>query len=85
MAAAKRQIDLGGKERVRTGCAQAPANTTLGPRSLNRLVGMSRSNLYRLFDDSGGVAQCIQRARLREAWTLLSNHATATGGVDVGG
>jgi AraC-like DNA-binding protein len=77
VAAAKRQIDLGRKERVRQAVRRHLRTPTLGPKSLSRLVGMSRSNLYRLFDDSGGVAQYIQRARLLEAWTMLSNPATA--------
>jgi AraC-like DNA-binding protein len=76
VAAAKRQIDLGRKERVRQAIRKHLRTPTLGPKSLSRLVGMSRSNLYRLFDDSGGVSRYIQRARLLEAWGILSNPAT---------
>lgn len=50
---------------------------TLGPETLSRLVGMSRSNLYRLFEDGGGVAGYIQRERLLEARAVLSNPSTA--------
>ena len=34
---------------------------------------MSRSNLYRLFEDTGGVARFIQRERLLEARAVLSD------------
>ena len=49
---------------------------TFGPTVLCRLVGMSRSNLYRLFEDTGGVARYIQRERLLEAHAVLTDPAT---------
>jgi len=77
MALAKPQIDLGRKERVRQAVRRHLRTPTLGPKTLSRLVGMSRSNLYRLFEDGGGVARYIRRERLLEARAVLSNPATA--------
>ncbi len=76
VAAAKRQIDLGRKERVRKAVRKHLRTPTLGPKNLGRLVGMSRSNLYRLFEDTGGVARYIQRERLLEARAVLSDPST---------
>ena len=76
VAVARRQLDLGRKERVRQTVLRHLRTPILGPRTLSRLVGMSRSNLYRLFEDTGGVARYIQRQRLLEAHAVLSDPAT---------
>ena len=76
LAVAKNQIDLGRKERVRRAVRRHLRTPTLGPRTLGRLTGMSRSNLYRLFEDIGGVARYIQRERLLEAHAVLSDSAS---------
>jgi AraC-like DNA-binding protein len=75
LAIAGRQIDLGRKERVRQAVRRHLRTPNLGPKNLSRLVGMSRSNLYRLFEDIGGVARYIQRERLLEAQAILSDPA----------
>ena len=77
IAVARGQIDVGRKERVRQAVRKHLRTPTLGPTNLCRLVGMSRSNLYRLFEDTGGVARYIQRERLLEAHAILTD-PTAT-------
>jgi AraC-like DNA-binding protein len=77
VAGAQRQIDVGRKERVRQAVRKHLQTPTFGPRVLCRLVGMSRSNLYRLFEDTGGVARYIQRERLLEAHAVLTNPANS--------
>jgi AraC-like DNA-binding protein len=72
---AKPQIDLSRKERVRQVVHRHLRTPSLEPKTLSKLVGMSRSNLYRLFEDVGGVAQYIQHERLLEARDVLSDAA----------
>jgi len=76
VAVARGQIEVGRKERVRQAVLRHLRTPTLRPRTLCWLVGMSRSNLYRLFEDLGGVARYIQRERLLEAHAVLTNPAT---------
>jgi len=73
VAVAGRQIDLGHMERVRQVVRQHLRTPTLKPATLCRLVGMSRSSLYRLLEAKGGIAQYIQQQRLLEAHSLLGN------------
>lgn len=75
VSVAHRQIDLGRMERVRQVVRRHLRTPTFGPNTLCRLVGMSRSNLYRLFEERGGVAGYIQRQRLLEARAVLTDPA----------
>ncbi|GGC76938.1 helix-turn-helix domain-containing protein [Chelatococcus reniformis] len=45
----------------------------LGPDELCRLMGVSRSRLYRLFEPLGGVSNYIRRQRLLQAHAALSD------------
>lgn len=60
-------------ERVRHVIRQNLRSPTLTPKRICKLVGVSRSQLYRLFEPIGGVATYIQQARLREAYRALSD------------
>jgi AraC-like DNA-binding protein len=71
VAVARNQIDLGRMERVQQAIRRHLRSPALGSKMLCRLVGVSRSNLYRLFEDAGGVARYIQRQRLLEADEML--------------
>ena len=76
VAVARRQIDVGRKERVRQIVRKHLRTPTFGPIALCRLVGMSRSSLYRLCEDGGGVAQYIQCERLLEAHAVVTDPTT---------
>ncbi|MBO0738920.1 MAG: helix-turn-helix domain-containing protein [Alphaproteobacteria bacterium] len=75
-AIARPLIDLGRKERVRQVVQQHLRSPALEPGNIGRMVGMSRSNLYRLFQDTGGIARYIQRQRLLEASAILADPAS---------
>lgn len=60
-------------DRARTVVRQNMASPDFGPERLARLLAMSRSKLYRLFEHSGGVAHFINCERLREAHHRLSS------------
>lgn len=49
----------------------------LGPDSLCRQLGISRSKLYRLFEPLNGVGRYIQRRRLLAAYEALSDSLSA--------
>ncbi len=61
--------------RVRSAVRRRIASVSLGPKSLCRDVGISRSRLYRLLEGKGGVMRYIQQQRLRACYADLANPA----------
>lgn len=72
MAAAQAQIDLVQLSRVKVIIRQHLRSAILTAERLSRLAGVSRSQLYRLFEHQGGVARYIQSERLRAACRALN-------------
>ncbi|MCX5493402.1 helix-turn-helix domain-containing protein [Kaistia dalseonensis] len=72
LAEAERTIDMTLRARIRRYIRQNLGAPDLSPDGLCRAVGISRSRLYRLFEDLGGVAAYIQRQRLLAALAALS-------------
>jgi AraC-like DNA-binding protein len=72
------QINATLLERVRRVVGKHLRSPALGPASLCREAAVSRSHLYRLLEGEGGVARYIQRRRLSEAFTLLSDAANTS-------
>jgi len=77
LRAAQLPIDIVRLERVRQAVRAHLQSPSLGPEMLCRLVGMSRSNLYRLLEPQGGVTSYIQHHRLVEARRRLSGSGNA--------
>jgi len=67
------QIDVVWLERIRRVVRAYLRSPALSPRLLCQHLSISRSNLYRLMDAEGGVARYIQRQRLLDAYSLLSD------------
>jgi AraC-like DNA-binding protein len=51
------------------------AKFTLAPQSISRALGISRTTLYRLFEQIGGVTSYIQRRRVTRAYAALIHPA----------
>ena len=77
IAAAGRHLDLGRLERVRRVVRQELRSPLLEPAMLSRRIGMSRSALYRLMENQGGVSRYIRRQRLLESHAVLSDPGCA--------
>jgi AraC-like DNA-binding protein len=71
MAIAASQIGLGRLEKVRRAVRSHLRSPSLGPDTLCREVGTSRSELYRLLESENGVSRYIQRQRLLDGHAAL--------------
>ena len=60
-------------EQIRQVIKKNMKSPSLQPAWLCRKTGISRSQLYRLFEHSGGVARYIQHQRLLQAYATLSD------------
>ena len=69
--ATSHQIRLTLMERVRQSVRRNLRSPSLGLAKLCREAATSRSQLYRLLEDEGGVARYIQRQRLTEGFSIL--------------
>ncbi len=72
---ASSQINVTRREKVRQFIDQNLREPRLDATMLCREVGMSRTQLYRLFQDDGGVARYIRHRRLLRGYADLSDTA----------
>ena len=72
---ARPEIDCSQLERIQRMIEVHMNSPQLKPATLRRMMGISRSQLYRLFERTGGVARYIQRQRLLRICALLSDPA----------
>ncbi|MGK7869867.1 helix-turn-helix domain-containing protein [Falsiroseomonas sp. E2-1-a20] len=63
--------------RLRTLMRANLGSARLGPDRLCRMAGISRTQIYRLFEPHGGVALFIQRERLNAAYRALTDPSDA--------
>lgn len=62
-------------ERARRFVSTNLCDPDLGPETLRRALGISRTRLYRLFEPTGGVMNYIQNRRLLDAHAVLANQS----------
>jgi AraC-like DNA-binding protein len=70
-AAAPGTLDIARREQIRRAIRRHYASASFGQKQLSALTGISRSQLYRIFEQHGGVAHYIQQWRLRAAHAML--------------
>jgi AraC-like DNA-binding protein len=73
--AARPQLEAIQRSRVLATIRAHLGSVRLDPERLRQMVGMSRSQLYRLFESDGGVARAIKRERLRAIRRALADPA----------
>jgi AraC-like DNA-binding protein len=73
MALARQQVSAALKDKARRYILRNLRLQELGPDTLCRELGMSRSSVYRLLKAEGGLARYIQRLRLTESFAQLSD------------
>ena len=76
-ATARRQIEFTLMERVRRAVRENLFSPSLGPKRLCRDAAMSRSQLYRVLGNEGGVAHYIRRRRLSESFSILCDSSNS--------
>jgi AraC-like DNA-binding protein len=72
-AATPGDIEITRRERIRQVIQAHLGSPRFGPEQLCNLARISRSQLYRMFEPSGGVVHYIQLLRLRAAHAMLSD------------
>lgn len=71
--AATCQIEYVRLDRIRQMIHSNLRSPQLGPAMICKAAGISRSQLYRLFENSGGVLRYIQEQRLMQCYSIFSD------------
>lgn len=77
------QIQFAILEKIRRAVSRHLHSPSLGPDKLCRETAMSRSQLYRALESEGGVTRYIQRRRLSESFSILSDVSNASPIADI--
>lgn len=73
LAIAGPSVTIGLLERIRKAVSANLRSPALTPDTLSKLVGMSRSQVYRVLESYGGAANYIKRQRLSMAFSQLAD------------